>query len=508
MWCCFWFLLFSFVPTSEKIMLLLIMWFLQHIFWRIHNLAEGCTVSLMTMSSVRGGMLFCEWIWAGDGHISVAVVAVVWWGVVAAFSFRCFVLTVAMHDTTFVSRVLSALPCSHEALMRVSSVGGDSVSCEWVCARTGCVGRWMMDTLGMVFAISRILSDLKIEQRDLVQIMVVSCGKIECVGDVGWVLSFCDFLVMYTLVNVREAATNDSMEIWRFIWLMIEIMQHMFFDHSVIGTWCVAHHLCFAIFSVRGDLLSSWLDFCRKSCALECWRCSQLMNGSRSVVVVQCCGPAFLCVESGNCSQLPVLSYVSRVLLGVLWVQTWWMVHVLRMCSVGGEILFADWSWSSNFVMWKRDDGRISCGMLMMCCGIFFCCQVADCTRFPQSTTEAPQEIIFPPTDFDFAADFDLCVVVFVFTSALLSTCTKHLIQAKFVGLVNLWLRILQQMFWITVSLERGVMRTGDMFFCGRSSAGTVCVARRMMGTSEERSRRCGGNLFLLWGSLFLLRGR
>ena len=69
--------------------------------------------------------------------------------------------------------------------------------------------------------------------------------------------------------------------------------------------------------------------------------------------------------------------------------------------------------------------------------------------------------------------------------------------QSLLVGLVT---EILYQMLGITVSLECGVMRTSNMFFCGRSSDGTVCVARRMMGTSEERFRRCCGSLFLLRG--------
>ena len=157
--------------------------------------------------------------------------------------------------------------------------------CEWVCARTAWVGRWMMDTLGMVFSTLRIVSDLKIEQRDLLQFMVVSCGKIECVGDFGWVLFFVHS-VMYTLVNVHEAAINDSMEICRLNWLVIEIMQHMFSDHNVIGNVVCGAPFVLAISSVRVDLLScGWifaeiLRYCR--CVTSTSWCSlgtDMVNG-------------------------------------------------------------------------------------------------------------------------------------------------------------------------------------------------------------------------------------
>ena len=132
-----------------------------------------------------------------------------------------------------------------------------------------------------------------------------------------------------------------------------------------------------------------------------------------------------------------------------------------------------------------------------MCCGFFFFFVVRSriARDFHNRRRRPPKWSYCSANGFWFCGRFWLCVVVFVFISALLSTCAKHLIssQSLLVGLVT---EILYQMFGITVSLERGVMRTGDMFFCGRSSAGTVCVAKTHDG---HNLRSVSGGVAAVW---------
>ena len=200
---------------------------------------------------------------------------------------------------------------------------------------------------------------------------------------------FFEFLVMYTLVNVREAAINDSMEIWRLIWLMIEIMQHMFFDHSVIGTWCVAPFV-FA-FQCERWFVVFWLDFCRNRVRwnvddVHIWW-TVLAVGGGTVLWPS----VFLCWKW--CSQLPVLSLCHEYLLVFFGTD---MVDGSRV----EDVQCRRWNfvrrlmWSSNFVN-GRGMMDVSVAVCWWCVAAFFCCQVAECTRFPQSTTEAPQEIFF-----------------------------------------------------------------------------------------------------------------